>query len=256
MNYIIIENDPISMSYLQKLARRLRPQWNMKFSSGKAADTAEWLKQHGKDIQLAIMDIELDDGDCFDIFAHVRIECPIIFTTAYDEYVMRTFKLNNIDYLLKPIEPNALEDAFNKYERLERQSRQNMFETLITMRDVMHEDKEYIDRVLITVGETYHYVDVAEIAYFTSEDKYVYAITQDGKQHITSFKSLNDVEEGLHDNVFFRLSRDVITRISSVKKVSKYFKGRLSVEIVAGHDRRSVIVSAERRPVFLSWLGK
>ena len=254
MNYIIIENDPISRACLISMAQRMRPQWHLVFESGSVADTVHWMQSAHLPFHLMITDIELDDGDCFAIFDSVQVECPIIFTTAFDDYVLRTFEQHNIDYLLKPIAEAALEQAFQKYERVMQQADRAVFEQLALLRDSLSPSPKYIQRLLLSIGDNIRPVDIADVAYFVSEDKAVVAISKEGKRMLTSFKSLNELENMLDPHRFFRLSRDVITTAVAIEKISKYFKGRLQVLLRAQAQSETALVSAERRDTFLEWL--
>lgn len=256
MNYVIFENDRMSLAYMKKMCAELRPSWILAFTAGDAAGAAAWLDEHADEVDLIITDVELDDGSCFDIFDKVRLATPVIFTTAFDEYVMRTFEQNNIDYLLKPVEPQALERAFDKFEELQQHAKLQLADTMLKVRGQLEQGSHYVDRILISLGDRFWYVNISEVAFFVSEDKYVYATLFNGSRHIISFKSLNDLEAELDPHQFFRVSRDAIASIRSIRRVSRFFKGRLSTEIGAQDKTMTVTISAERRNAFLNWLGK
>lgn len=256
MNYMIMENDKMGLVYLEKMCAQLRPSWTLAYTAGDVASAVAWLDTYAGELQLIISDVELDDGNCFDIFDSVHVDVPVIFTTAYDEYVMKTFEQDNIDYLLKPIEPEALERAFCKFEKRQKVADSQFVASLMKVREQFLHARQFIDRILIPLGDKFMYLETSQIAYFSSEDKYVYAHIPSGKCYITSFRSLNDIESGLDPHVFFRVSRDIIASIHAVKKVSRFFKGRLSADICTEAGCKTVIISAERRNGFLDWLGK
>jgi two-component system, LytTR family, response regulator LytT len=253
---MIIENDKISLAYMKKMCGTLRPAWTLACTASDAATAMGWLSTHQNEVQLIISDIELDDGNCFDIFEKIDINTPIIFTTAFDEYVMKTFEQDNIDYLLKPIEPEALERAFGKFEKLQLNTQRQLVGSMMKVKEQLLHEQRYTDRILIPLGDKFWHIDVSQVAFFASEDKYVFANLFNGKRNITSFRSLNDVEAVLDPHDFFRVSRDILASIGSVKKVSRFFKGRLSAEICMDEGSQTIIISAERRNTFLDWLGK
>ncbi|MDE6027710.1 MAG: LytTR family DNA-binding domain-containing protein [Muribaculaceae bacterium] len=254
MNYVIIENDARSLRRIKSICEQLRPQWNLVFTSESVEGARSLFSQH-EDIDLALCDIELNDGLVFSLLRHVNPDFPVIFVTAYDEYTLEAFKLESIDYLLKPIETKALECAFEKYERREKRVRQLALETFARL-EASLQKRNFISRLLISINDRFDTLSVNEVAFFLSEDKYVFAITRSGREHITSFKSLSELEPQLDPDRFFRISREIIASIESIEKVSRWFKGKLLVKIAAGETKREVTVSSARRNDFLSWFGK
>ena len=254
MNYVIIENDSLSLRRIKAMCERLRPEWHLAFTASTVEEACR-LFELNPDIGLALCDIELDDGLSLSIFRKIPAEFPVIFITAFDEYTLDAFKLNSIDYLLKPLEAGALERAFIKFEKIERRVQRLAAQTL-TRLEASLQRKNYISRLLISINDRFESVDIGTVAFFLSEDKYVYAVCTNGKEHITSFRSLNEIDDQLDPQRFFRVSRDVITSIEAVTKVSRWFKGKLKVKIECMGNEREVCVSAARRADFLSWLGR
>ena len=156
---------------------------------------------------------------------------------------------------MQALEAGALERAFIKFEKIERRVQRLAAETL-TRLEASLQRKNYISRLLISINDRFESVDIGTVAFFLSEDKYVYAVCTNGKEHITSFRSLNEIDDQLDPQRFFRVSRDVITSIEAVTKVSRWFKGKLKVKIECMGNEREVCVSAARRADFLSWLGR
>lgn len=254
MNYVVIENDSLSLRRIKAMCEKLRPEWNLLFTASSIEESVR-LFESNPDVHLAICDIELDDGLSLSIFRQIPADFPVIFITAYDEYTLDAFKLNSIDYLLKPLDAGALEKAFIKYERFERRVQRLAVETLARM-EASLSHKTYLNRLLISINDRFESVDIRDISFFLSEDKYVYAYCMKGREYITSFRSLNELDGMLDPVRFFRISRDVITSIEAVVKVSRWFKGKLKVRIGCQDTEREIIVSAARRNDFLSWLGK
>lgn len=247
MKYAIIENEEISRINLLEIIKKIRPTYECVFTGETIADTVEYFSTH-HDVQLLFMDIQLGDGNCFNIFSHVEIDIPIIFTTAYDEYALQAFKVNSVDYLLKPIIEEDVMSAICKLEKIQhlKHNYQDIAKVLTTNRR---------DRMLIGNNAGYALVKTEDIAWFEAEDKIITIVMKNGRRMITDLPSLGDAMSKLDPNVFFLLTRSVIASIDSITKVSKYFKGRLSVELKALDYSRTEIVSSQRRTEVLKWLG-
>lgn len=202
------------------------------------------------DLDLIFMDIELADGPCFETLDKIEINVPIIFTTAYDEYALKAFKLNSIDYLVKPISKQDIENAFNKFERMKRTFKDSPgFKFSRSLMDSNH----YKERFLVKLGRKLFPVDTSDIAYFMAKDKLVWLVTEERKKYIVNF-TLSDLEEMLDPKVFFRLNRQFITNIKAVKDLEPYFKGQVSVNIIPQVDE-NIIVSRSKTPELKDWLG-
>lgn len=253
MNYAIIENDSLSLRRMKEACEKLRPEWTLLFTSP-SIDESAVLIERSPDIDLLICDIELDDGLIFSLFKKIRVDCPVIFVTAFDDYALEAFKLFSIDYIMKPIDRNELEKAFLKFERIEKRYNTLSDEVLAKLSNAIG-GSNYIQRLLFTVNDRFESVPVSEVGCFVSEDKYVIAVLKDGYQRITSFKSLNDIEIMLDPKVFFRVSRECIVTIESINKVTRWFKGRLNLHVRCGDYEREVLISSARRHEFLSWYG-
>lgn len=250
MKYVIFEDEQFAMQRLQLIIERLHPDYHLAHSGTTVADAIAYF-QHEPDADIVFMDIELADGNCFDIFNEVNVNTPIIFTTAYDEYMMKAFKVNSIDYLLKPISETDLALALAKFERLRPES---------GMRTDYHALQETVNqnhtRIRLISGDNFLFADISEIAFFISEDNYVYAYLNNGKRRLTNFSNMAETAAALPASDFYQLSRNIITSISSIKSVSRFFRGRLLVKLAAGTTVQECTVSSSRREDFLNWLGK
>lgn len=249
MRYAIIENEEFALQHLKMMVSNLRPDYTLAFTAESVEECVEYFGLQPS-LDLIFMDIELTDANCFTIFEHVNITVPIIFTTAYDEYAIRAFKVNSVDYLLKPICEEELLRAIEKFETHHQNNITN-YASLLPNHEVVRNRK----RILITLGDRYYYINIADVAYFIREDKYVNAIMNDGKCHITDFQNLTEVIEQVSASDFFLLSRNIIVNIASIANVSKWFSGRLNVVIGSDAWQRSIIVSANRKKDFLKWMG-
>lgn len=253
MNYAIIENEELSFLSLRKQVEDLRPDYRLAFHAETVEDAVALLSA-AQDLDLVFMDIELDDGDCFDIFQRINPTVPVIFTTAYDQYCIQAFKVNSVDYLLKPIADSDLQAAIEKFER-NRATSASSLPDIEQLLSALRQGKPTYNRILITSGDTYQYEEIADIAFFMAEDKYVVAYLKNGRQRVTNFSSLGELLPILNEHDFFPISRNIIASIGSVEKVSKYFKGRLAVTVRAGGAAKEVVVTAARRQDFLRWYG-
>lgn len=183
-------------------------------------------------------------------FKEVKINTPVIFTTAYDEYAILAFSINSVQYLLKPLVKEELHKAIVKFEMVCHPHKESLLYQSLAMKF-----NTYKNRILALNGNNYVPVLVNEIAFFLSEDKYVYAYLLDGRRKLTEFSNLSEVMGNLNPNDFLLISRNIVTSIYAIKQVSRFFKGRLLVTVVAGMEKFEVTVSAARRQSVLDWLG-
>ena len=248
LKYAIIENEEFARLNLQNIIESICPESTLLFTAETIEESVESISLH-QDCDVIFLDIELDDGNCFEIFRKIEVKPPVVFTTAYDEYAVKAFKVNSIDYLLKPISESDVTIAVKKLYNSMHRNRD-----YLQAADEMSEYKKR-NRMLVCTGTEYMHINTTEIAWFEAEDKYVNIVTVSGRKIITSFESLPYVMKALDSNQFFQLSRSVVASITSISRVSKYFKGRLKVELRAGEHIRTEIISAARRNQFLEWLG-
>lgn len=249
MKYAIFEDEQFSLQRLQMSVERLHPDYHLDFCGSSVAEAVEYFRSE-PDVDLIFMDIELADGMCFEIFEKVNPCAPVIFTTAYDEYALKAFKTDSIDYLLKPVADTDLSLAINKFERRRghgQAERQGAAESCY---------RPAPRRILAISGDRYIPVGIDEVAFFLSEDNCVYACLKSGRRRLTKFANLSEVSDVVSQDEFYRLSRNVTASIQSIKSVSKYFRGRLLVRLEAGEDALEVTVSADKRNEFLNWLGR
>ncbi|MDX1941316.1 MAG: LytTR family DNA-binding domain-containing protein [Saprospiraceae bacterium] len=252
MNILIIEDEQPAAKRLANLLHEFRPQTNILSMIDSVENAVKWLRANASP-DLLFLDIQLADGLSFDIFNQVTVQSPVIFTTAYDQYTLKAFKLNSVDYLLKPIDPEELEGALTKFEQLfgkkmsyDLSAIQQMIQTMV--------QPQYKERFLVRVGQQMIYILVEEIQYFYSEDGLAYAKTVDNKKHLVDY-TLEQLEETLNPKDFFRINRKVITHINAIQKIAPYFNSRLKLEIKPKAEFE-VIVSRERVNDFKSWLDR
>lgn len=213
----------------------------------------KWLT-HFPQPDLIFMDIQLADGLSFDIFQKTEVKAPVIFTTAFDQYTLRAFKVNSVDYLLKPIDPEELTlsiEKFRKYhqkkEAYDRSGLEKMLQTVLTQ-------QTFKERFLVKSGQHLTYVPTREIAYFFSEDGITFAQCLNGKKHIIE-NTLDQLGEVLDPKDFFRVNRQVLVHLQSIKKISSWFNSRLKLELEPTNDL-NFVVSRERVGAFKAWLDR
>lgn len=251
MRYAIIENEFFALQSLKTVISRLRPDATLVFTAESVRECVAYFNG-SPDVDLVFMDIELVDGNCFEILAQASITVPVVFTTAYDHYALQAFTLDAVDYVLKPVTEESLLKALDKYDR--RQMKPAMHIDAEILRRFTGADR-YPMRVLTVDGDGYSFMETDGIAYFYAEDKYTFAAGFKGERVMTFYPTITKLEEEMDPKTFFRLSRKILTSIRAVKSVRKYFNGRLKVTLSGGSEDRVEIISSTRRQAFLEWLG-
>lgn len=250
IKYIIIENEYFAFESLKNIVLQVNPEYQLIFSAESVEDAVTYFKS-GTDADLIFMDVELVDGNCFDIFNKVEIDIPIIFTTAYNEFAIQAFKVNSVDYILKPVSEQSIADALKKFEKYKSKPPAIDYKKLADIISGTSSKK----RILLSKGDLYTYVDMCEVAYFISEDKYVFIYTLSGDRFLTYYSNLNQVENDMDLEAFFRVSRSIIVNLKVVTGVRKFFNGRLKLNITVKGKSFDIIVSAAKRKQFLNWFG-
>ncbi|NMM48583.1 LytR/AlgR family response regulator transcription factor [Marinigracilibium pacificum] len=252
MNVIIIEDEKPAAKRLENLLVSINPDIRVLEKLTSVKDAVEFL-QNGNNYDVIFLDIQLSDGLSFEIFDHIKVNTPIIFTTAYNEYALKAFEVNSIDYLLKPIDEDDIEKALNKLEGLKSsfQGSQNIPDIAATMRKLT---KSYKNRFLIKIGEHYKSVAVSDIEYFYSKEKATFCNTNDNKNLLLDH-SLESLESMLDPDIFFRVNRKFIIRLSSIQDIIIYSNSRLKL-IIRNHPDEEIIVSREKVNTFKSILDQ
>lgn len=249
MNILIIEDERPAYSQLKRLTEKLKPEAVFHGPLESISGAVKWLTSHPAP-DLILCDIELSDGTSFEIFNQVSISSPIIFTTAYDQFAIRAFKLNSIDYLLKPVEPEELQKALMKLE-----NRQQVTINSETIQQLLQKrEANYKTRFMVKLGDSIKSIPAEEIAWIVSEDKTTLLHTTQSKEYIVEY-SLNDLEDLLNPKKFFRLNRRYITSIDSIKIVLIYSNSRLKITLTDCSDD-DILVSRNRVPLFKEWLDR
>jgi DNA-binding LytR/AlgR family response regulator len=252
MKILIIEDEQPAALQLTKLIRQFRPEAEIAASLDSVEEAVRWFSRNSHP-DLIFMDIQLADGLSFDIFQQTELHAPVIFTTAYDQYMLNAFKVNSVDYLLKPVEPEELKNALAKFDRLFNRTIQ-YDRTAIHKLIQSFNQPEYKERFLIKAGQHLAFVPVADIHYFYSEDGLVFVRTADNRKHAIDH-SLEQLEEMLRPADFFRVNRSLIARIEAIQKIHPYFNSRLKLELKP-RPEFDVIVSRNRVVEFKQWLDR
>jgi DNA-binding LytR/AlgR family response regulator len=215
------------------------------------AESVQWLRTHDAP-DLLFMDIHLEDDLCFKIFELAPVSAPVIFTTAYDEYMVKAFKVNSIDYLLKPVNYLELIAAIDKYKALREQFSKPDFDTLLQY--IGQRAPEYKTRFMITVGTKIRSIETSEIAYFYSDEKITFMVTREG-QNLPIDYSLEKLSTQLDPKQFFRASRQLLVGFDAIQTVHTHYKGKLKLDLQP-KSKQEAFVSGDRMTDFKAWLGK
>ena len=250
MNVIIIEDEKPSARRLQRMLKVLNIHIETMLYSVEEAVT--WFKNHTHP-DLIFLDIQLSDGLSFEIFDLVEIKSAIIFTTAYDEYALKAFKLNSIDYLLKPIDTDELTEAVSKYKK----RLQPLQPVTLNFNDIKRLltnplDKDYKKRFSVRVGQHLKLIATEQIECFYSENKGTYLYNVDGRNYLLD-TSLEQLESELDPQMFFRINRKFFVNINAIKDMVSYTNSRLQIKLNS-YDQQEVIVARERVKDFKMWL--
>lgn len=257
LKILIIEDEPFAQDELKRLLAKAETEMKILDCLDTVEDSVIWFGEN-ESPDLVFCDIQLADGISFDIFNRVKVTAPVIFTTAFDEYAIKAFQVNSIDYLLKPIELENLKKAISKFKRLKQQfdSEKESInpEQIKELIELTGKPKEYKSRILIKVGEQFKFIKTPEIAYFYAESNEVSLITFKNKEYIVEH-SLNELSEQLNPKDFFRINRSYITNIESINKIHKYFNSRLKIDLIPPR-REPILISRVKVSEFLNWIER
>ncbi len=252
MKIVIIEDEIPAAKRLEKLIKEIDSTVTIETKLDSIESAVEWLSTHTQP-DLILMDIELADGQSFEIFNQVKITSPVIFATAYDEFALKAFKVNSIDYLLKPIEKTELAAAIEKFKAIK--SSFSNTSTELNINALLHslsKPVSYKSRFLVKLGERLISVEKEQIAYFTSEDKLTFLVTYDKNRYVMD-QTLDELEHQLDPREFFRINRQFISSPKAITSIHTYFNGKLKLAMQPP-VKEEVLVSREKAPLFKEWL--
>ncbi len=249
MKTIIIEDEQLAARRLEMMVKTIDPSIEIVAKLESIAESVEWFKNNAHP-DLIFLDIHLEDGLSFSIFDQVKVNVPIIFTTAFDEYAIKAFKLKSIDYLLKPIVQEDLERAINKYRDWgETQQMVNLTE-LYKLMSV--KERTYRERYSVVVGQKLKSIDVKDIAYFFSTSGITF-VAMNSKSQYSVDQSLDNLLEELDPKQFFRINRQYLVNLNSIANIHIFPKSRLKLELNPPVNE-SIFVSIDKVPDFKKWV--
>jgi two-component system response regulator LytT len=250
MRVLIIEDEINASEYLQRIIKKLKPKAQIIGCLDSVEDAVNWLFQH-EPPDLLFMDIQLSDGLSFEIFKHVEIKSPIIFTTAFDQYAIEAFKVNSIDYLLKPIHIEDMKRALTKFDQQKAPIHTQLSTQLQSIFRNMNKQKKH--RCLIKKGNHFEFINIVDIAFVHSEDGLTFLYTFQGKRFLYT-STVEGLMDTLDPDQFFQINRGQIVNIDAIQKIFPYFNQRLKIEPMSPVGNIELVVSRSRIQQFKAWV--
>ena len=250
----IVEDEEPAARLLKRMILKLRPSWQVEHVATSNEEAEAWFKEHPQQPDILFMDVELSDGNSFEFIEKVKPESMMVFVTAYDEFALRAFSVNSIDYLLKPVNTDRLRATIEKYERLsvayfQDLSRQHNWKEVS---ENASGEKRYRTRFLIERGNQLETLHVEDIAYFFSENKICYAQTFSEGNFVLE-ASLDRLGEELNPDAFFRATRQMLICPKAITKIENYFQGKVAIHTNPPY-KEQILVSKEKAEAFRKWL--
>jgi len=258
MKILIVEDEELAVKKLQKTLLALGEDIDIVGSSDSIAATVEWLQSHPAP-ELILMDIELADGQSFEIFNLIEVKSPVIFTTSYDEYALKAFKVNSVDYLLKPIQKDELEAAITKFKNLRQafsteKKEDSQINALVRELQQTLQTKDHRKRFLVKHLQKLVSIEVNAIAYFYSDDRLSFFKTYEDKKYVLDY-TIDEIEKMIDPDAFFRINRAFLVSITCIDQIQDYFGNRLKLNLKPAIDKEA-LVSREKVSEFKNWMGK
>lgn len=250
MKLLIIEDEKPACENLVDALQEIDETIQVLGVCGSVNESIRWLGDNPQP-DLILMDIQLSDGNSFNIFKSVTITCPVIFTTAYDKYLAQAFDYNSIDYLLKPIDQVKLKNAIRKYKSL-----QNYFvNNHSAIYDYLNNQEKKKSRILVKRGMEFQTVRVEDVVYFFTEHKLVFLVDKDNRKYLAEKSNLSELEEELDKNQFYRANRKYIINANYVKRFKPLERSKISVELQLSLNEE-IIISQENSSAFKKWISE
>jgi two-component system response regulator LytT len=259
MKILIVEDEELAVKKLRKTLSEVDAEAEVVGVADSIIATVEWLESNPAP-DLILMDIELSDGQSFEIFSRFPVKSAVVFTTSYDEYALKAFKVNSIDYLLKPIQKEDLGSALQKYKKMKEMYAENGNKTGLNMDDLVKElqeklqPKEFRKRFLVKHGQKLVSVEIDDIAYFFSDGRLNFFKTDDNRKFVVDY-TMDELEDMLDPQKYFRISRAFYVSVRSINQIHDYFGNRLLLQLKPAVDKEA-IVSREKVSDFKKWMGK
>ena len=252
MNILIIEDE-------QKTAQMLKRfiEWHQDYIVVAICDSVEssvdYLRQHQKELDVIFMDIQLSDGQCFEIFDEIAVTLPVVFCTSYDEYTLKAFKHHGIDFIVKPFSTADIRQTIAKVEALKGSFSSNSVDN-VNIKELITEKASYQTSFLIRFREKIYPVQVEEIAFAYLENEVVYLCTFKGEKH-PIFKTLDEIEKAISPEFFYRINRQMIVNKKAIKEIEPHFNQKVVVKLTIATPEQN-LVSKQKVTPFLSWIEK
>jgi two-component system, LytTR family, response regulator len=252
MKIVIVEDESLAAKTLSALIQKLLPEAEIKATLATVQESISWFKMN-KEPDLLFLDIQLADGNSFEIFDKIQFTCPVIFTTAYDQFAIKAFQLNSIDYLLKPLDEKELKRALSKYEKIKDISpvSKQLQEMLQAIQAGKIHEKKYKDRFLVMHKNALRPLHINEISHFQKEEL-IFAIDWEANRYITDFQSMDELQSLLKPELFFRANRQFIVHINAVNIIKNTYKGITAV--LKKPMLTAIDISREKAREFKVWL--
>lgn len=252
MRVLIIEDEVHNAKRLKSILEDIDPEIEVIAMLEGVTESINWFKNHHHP-DLIFTDVRLTDGLCFDIFSEVNFTCPVIFTSAFDEYALRAFQVNSIDYLLKPIKKEELVKSLHKFKTtLHPPYLGQLMDDVAAI--LKQQQKNYRTRFLIPIKDSFYTVMIKEVAYFYTEYRTTRAVMANNQQHIIPF-TMEELEEQLDPDIFFRVSRQYLINNFSITRINNYFNGKLHL-VLNPETTEKIIMSRDRSKIFKQWLDR
>ncbi|GAA4742961.1 LytR/AlgR family response regulator transcription factor [Flavisolibacter ginsenosidimutans] len=253
MNVVIIEDEHLSAQRLETMLKKYDASIQVLAEIPSVAEAVQWFKEN-ENPDLVLMDIHLEDGQSFSIFERINLDVPVIFTTAFDEYTIQAFKVNSVDYLMKPLNYDELVKAIEKYKRIHAEKEESGKSIEQLLQSLHRKEPEYKSRFLISIGSRLMTVETEGIQYFFSADKITFLVTTDGHRYPVDF-SLDKLAAMLNPKEFYRINRQMTVKLSAIENIHVFSKGRIKLDLNPPM-KEDVFVSLDKVVEFKEWLGK
>jgi two-component system, LytTR family, response regulator len=256
MKILIVEDEELAAERLAIMLKKYDPTLEVIATLDSVKTVVNYFRTQPMP-ELCFFDIQLADGLSFEIFEKVTITCPVIFTTAYDEYALKAFKVNSIDYLLKPIDREEIAHAFAKLKTLkgEAQTASPGLDLGMLQQTIKLLTKQYKSRFMVKIGEHLTSINVTDIAYFFSEHKTTWFKHTNGKKYMLDY-TLDQIEDLIDPKRFYRLNRKYLCTIDVIKDIISYSNSRLKIVLKDPPDKEDILVSREKVQEFKSWMDE
>lgn len=250
MNVVIIEDEQLAGQKLARVLEEVVPGISILDIIPSVEKAVNFFSQH-HDIELIFMDIQLEDGICFEIFEKLQVDYPIVFTTAFDEYTLKAFKQNSIDYLLKPIKKDDLKNAVDKYKKIHQKIHLSTLQKVISS----FKTNEFKQRFLIKIGGNYKSIETRFINCFYIKESFAFSSTREGRNYSIDY-SLDKIEELINPQDYFRINRNFIVRFEAIENILIYSSSRLKIKIENFEENEDILVSRDRVKSFKEWMDR